>query len=283
MGNYMKILAVDDEKLMLERLEDCIREACPSCDMVSFSSPSRALQYARELVEEGNDEDGSGSCSGRPIDVAFLDISMRGMDGVTLAERLIALFPRLNVIFTTAYSDYALEAYGINASGYLLKPIGTEDLERQLQCLRYPVEEQGAERLILRCFGNFDAFVGGKCLNFKYEKTRELLAYLTDRCGNGCSMDEIMAVLWEEGDHSSYLRNLRKDLLDTLKQAGVENAIDKGWGRLAIRPEVVECDYYAYKNGESNAKRAYIGEYMTQYSWAENTNGFLFAQRAKEQ
>lgn len=251
----MRVLAVDDESVMLERLVDCIRQVLPDAEIYDFRAPSKALEFALQAS----------------VDIAFLDIQMRGMDGITLGAKLRAIQPNLNVIYITAYAEHAFDAYQLNASGYLLKPIDPEELRRQIQCLRYPVPRQ--KRVVFRCFGNFDAFVDGRRIAFKYERTRELLAYLVDRCGAGCTADEIMAALWEDEVHASYFQNLRKDLQDTLRRLGCEEILDKGRGTLAICPELVDCDYYRRKDGHLSG--AYHGEYMTQYSWAEKTNGAL--------
>ncbi|KAF5072027.1 response regulator [Oscillibacter ruminantium] len=253
----MKVLAVDDEAIMLERLRECICEVLPQVEVYDFRRPSAALAFAAD----------------NPVELAFLDIEMRGMDGITLGKKLSALLPQLNIIYTTAYADYAFDAYQLNASGYLLKPIDPQELRRQLECLRYPVPSE--KRLSIQCFGSFEARVEGKYLSFKYERTRELLAYLVDRCGASCGADEIMSILWEDETHLSYFQNLRKDLQDTLRRVGCGEVLEKTGKRLAIKPELVCCDYYQWRDGSQPGIDAYRGEYMTQYSWAEETNGML--------
>lgn len=253
----MRVLAVDDEAVMLERLEECICDVLPEAEIHSFRRPSEALAFAE----------------GSPVDIAFLDIQMRGMDGITLGKKLADFLPQLNIIYITAYSEHAFDAYQLNASGYLLKPIDPNEMRRQLQCLRYPIPKK--KRVSFQCFGTFEVSVDGQRLNFKYERTRELLAYLVDRCGASCSMDEIMSILWEDETHPSYFQNLRKDLQDTLRRIGCEEILDKGRGKLAIKTDLVACDYYQWKSGNEQGVNLYRGEYMTQYSWAEETNGML--------
>lgn len=258
----MRVLAVDDESVMLERLVECIRQILPEAEIHDFRHPSKALEFAAQT----------------PVDIAFLDIQMRGMDGITLGGKLRAILPQLNIIYITAYAEHAFDAYQLNASGYLLKPVDPEEMRRQVECLRYPIPEK--KRIAFRCFGNFEVFVDGQRVSFKYERTRELLAYLVDRCGSGCTMDEIMAILWEDEAHISYFQNLRKDLQDTLRRVSCEDILNKGRGTLAIRPELVDCDYYRWRSGDPTA--VYRGEYMTQYSWAEETNGMLTAATAEK-
>jgi len=255
----MIIIAVDDEKIALESLTDSIKEADPEALVYRFANPTIALEYVRE----------------NPCDVAFLDIQMFSMDGIELGRQLKLLRPSINIIFTTGYSEYMYDAFQMHASGYILKPVTPEKVRRELEALRHPVAA-AKSRVRLRCFGNFEVFVYGKPLNFKYEKTREILAYLTDRAGAMCTTREIMTALFGDGDHSSYMRNLRKNLLDTLKEVGCEDILNNEWGKMGIVTDKVECDYYQWKQGKAEGINAYHGEYMTQYSWAETTNANLY-------
>ena len=251
----MRVLAVDDESAMLERLTDCIREVIPYAETAAFQKPSDACAWSEE----------------NSADIAFLDIQMRGMNGIELGAKLRERMPHLNIIYITAYAEHALDAWNLNASGYLLKPVDPVEMKKAVENLRYPVRE----RVTIRCFGNFDILIDGRQPAFKYVKTKELLAYLVDRQGASCSMNEIMGILWEDEDHISYLQNLRKDLFDTLKAAGCEEILHKSRGRIGIRKELVLCDYYNWREGKRTGENAYLGEYMSQYSWAEETNGML--------
>ena len=139
--------------------------------------------------------------------------------------------------------------------------------------------------LLFRTFGNFEVFADSIPLRFKYVKTKELLAYLVDRCGALCSNREITAVLWEEDgrDHASYLKSIRADLVTVLEEYGSGNVLVRRRGGIGIIPSKVVCDYYIYLNrmkhrGKPDSEPLYLeyrGEYMTQYSWAEVTNSIL--------
>ncbi|MEG2930123.1 MAG: hypothetical protein RR846_11370, partial [Oscillospiraceae bacterium] len=107
--------------------------------------------------------------------------------------------------------------------------------------------------------------------------TKELLAFLIDRKGAFCSNGEIIVALWEDDDdgvkRSSYLRDLKADLLATFTALGVEDCIRKQRGVMAISAERLACDYYNWMQGDIEAINAYRGEYMSQYSWGEFTLG----------
>ena len=136
--------------------------------------------------------------------------------------------------------------------------------------LRYPVPQKSF-RVELRCFGNFDVLCDGKPVAFRYKKTRELLAYLTDRNGAEATTREIMAAIFEESK-DSYFGNIRLDLLNTFASLGVSDAVCAAYGRMRVVRDRVKCDYFDYLDGKNNAFR---GEYMTQYSFAEATCGAL--------
>ena len=246
----MNIILVDDEPLQLLRLEKAVKEAIPDAKTHSFSSSKEAMEATKEHI----------------FDLAFLDIEMPGTNGVQLAKRLQVVNPEINVVFVTAYDQYALEAHKIHASGYVTKPVSKAKIAEELSHLRYPVSSK-QRKLRIKCFGNFEVFWDGEPLRFSYKKSKEAFAYLVDREGSAINVNELNAVLWEE-DHPSYLRNLVADIQNTLNKAGAEGVFVKRYTECFIDVSKVECDAYEYKKGNEDAIRQYRGEYMTQYDWA---------------
>ena len=263
----MRILAVDDEKLMLERLVRCITEAVPQAEVVSFQKATECLAYAMK----------------EQVDVAFLDIRMRMMDGMELARQIKLLQPKINIIFTTGYSDYIYDAVSeIRCSGYVLKPVTTEQIRRELDNLRHPIEQQSGAKVHMQCFGNFEVFVDGKVLPLKPEKMKELLAYLVDRKGALCSNSELLTVLWEDGGyHYDYLKKCKKALIEALTEAGCKDVLVSKWGSIGVDRDAFYCDYYDWIEGKPSGINAYQGQYMMQYSWGEITNASLTKNNAK--
>ena len=258
----MTILALDDEKIALEGLVSAIEEAEPSAAVFSFRKPAEALEFCRKT----------------PCEVAFLDIQMRGLSGVELAKEIKIINPEINIIFATGYTDYRGEAFELHASGYLVKPVTPEKVRRELDNLRRPVQPERKNRVRFQTFGNFEVFVDEQPVKFRYDKTKELLAYLVDRTGALCTNGEIMAVLWSDETHSEYLRSLKKDLIDTFMLAGCGDVISKQWGKIGIVREMVDCDYYDWLDSKISAVNLYRGEYMTQYSWGEFTNARIIGE-----
>lgn len=102
----MNIIAVDDEALALGYMLKILKEAAPGSRFKGFEDPFAALDYLRE----------------NPVDIAFLDIEMYGLNGIELAKRFKEAAPSVKIIFSTGFPDYALDAFSVHASGYLLKP-----------------------------------------------------------------------------------------------------------------------------------------------------------------
>ncbi|MBQ8137095.1 MAG: response regulator [Clostridia bacterium] len=264
----MLIYAIDDEQNLLNRLHKAIQQAVPEAEIRDFRLGTMAVQ-AMETERE------------RP-DVVFSDIKMPGLDGLRLAVRIKDLSPDTRIVFVTGYSDYALEAFQLHASGYIMKPVVAsriqEELEHILPSALRPVQ---ADRLVIRCFGPFEVFWGGQPISFSRRQTKELFAYLIDRRGAFCSAEEVIAALF--GDTGSEnmkqmkhtIRNLVYDLRQTLQDLGVGDVLIRKSGLLAIRTDLVDCDYYQMLIGNMDAVNSYRGVYMEQYSWAEMTGGTL--------
>ena len=254
----MKAIAVDDEVYMLETLLEAV-SASPDIELVEpFSSCSAALAYANE----------------NPVDVAFLDINMRGIGGLGLAEKLTDLQPRCKIIFCTGYEEYAVSAFQLHASGYLMKPITAEAVQKEIDHIK---GIKSTEKLLtIQCFGNFEALYNGESLPFKRKKAKELLAVLVDRNGAGITAKQICAILFHDDSddtkNAAYLRQLVLDLKNTLKQVGAEDVLRHDTPYYRIDTNLVKCDYFRFLD---TGKPAFHGEYMTQYSWAETTCAML--------
>lgn len=259
----MRIIVVDDEQFALDHLKGLLEEFRPNCEIHCFSSPISALKYMKKT----------------PADVALLDVEMYEMSGIELAKKLKDIYANVNIIFVTGYSDYALDAFSIHASGYLLKPTSGKQLERELNNLRIEPRRESNKRVRVQTFGNFEVFVDNEPIEFARTKSKELLAYLVDRKGAGTTTAALIAVLWEDKEYSVSLQKqfqtLVSDLMKTLKYLGVEDIIIRKRNNMYIHPDKIDCDYYSFLKGDAKAVNAYTGEYMSNYSWAEFTMGFL--------
>jgi DNA-binding LytR/AlgR family response regulator len=117
----IKVLAIDDEPLALQQLASYIQK-------VPFLQLVGQCQSALEAKEFLNRE---------PVDAVFCDINMPDLNGMDFVKSLAA--PPL-IVFTTAYSEYAVEGFKVNAVDYLLKPFGLDDFRRAANRLKERLE-----------------------------------------------------------------------------------------------------------------------------------------------
>ena len=254
----MRILCVDDERLALQMLEQAVKKAKPEAQVLAF-------KFQDELIDEA----AKNGC-----DVAFLDIHMRGMNGVEVAKELKKINPKMNIIFVTGFSEYTGDAMRLHASGYIMKPVTKEKVEAELSDLRFPIVPKSDALLRVQCFGNFDVFTpDGKPLHFERSKAKEVFAYLVHRHGSSCTKKEIAAILFEDMPYDSkqqiYVQKIMSALMKSLREAGTEKVIEKSYNNIAVNVKLIDCDYYRFEELDAGAVNAYQNEYMSQYYWAE--------------
>ena len=254
----MIALAVDDEVLMLGALAAAVEASPDITSVAKFTDCEEALEYVKS----------------NPADIAFLDINMRGMGGLALAEKIIAACPNCKIVFCTGYEEYAVSAFKLHASGYLMKPIAAEDVQGEIDNIKSI--RQKSKLLTVKCFGNFEVYAQDEKVVFKRSKSKELFAFLVDRNGAGMTAKQICAVLFpddtDDTKNAAYLRQLIMDMKNTLKAVGADTVLCHETPYYRIDTNLLKCDYISYLE---NGKPAFHGEYMTQYSWAEETCAML--------
>ena len=253
----MRILLVDTDKTILKKTEEDLAGLLPEAEILSHESSLTALAAARKYM----------------IDIAFLETEMPEMDGLLLGQYLRDLNPQINLIYFTGSPDHGYDALKLHASGYILKPAEADRMKEELDDLRHPVGKNSHKRVFAQTFGNFEFFVDGKPVAFKYSRTKEIIALLINNRGAQTTNGEIIACLWEDdGDpekKSSYLSNLRQDLQNTFSRLKLNGILLKQRGSLAIAADRIECDLYDWLEKRQESRYHYLGDYMNQYSWPE--------------
>ena len=116
-------IAVDDEPLALKQLENYISQV-PFLDFKGgCRCAAEAMKYIREDI----------------VDAIFLDINMPDINGIDFVKTLVT--PPI-IVFTTAYADYAVEGFKVNAADYLLKPFGLDEFRRAAEKVRVQYEQR---------------------------------------------------------------------------------------------------------------------------------------------
>ena len=136
----MIAIAVDDEILMLGALVAAIKASPDISEVLQFSDCDETLNFVKENA----------------VDVAFLDIYMRGMGGLSLAENIISFCPECKIVFCTGYEEYAIPAFKLHASGYLMKPVSAKDIQVEIDNIKGIRQSQ--KPLTVKCFGTFEVY-----------------------------------------------------------------------------------------------------------------------------
>ena len=259
----MKVICVDDERLLMEGVTSLCLELPQVKEAKGFTTGRDALDYL----------------SKNQADIAILDIDMPGMNGIELAARIKSSWPEMAVIFLTGYSQYAVEAFSVRASGYLLKPVSKERLSADIEYVLSQNPRKRKERIFIQTFGNFDVYVDDRPVSFRMSRCKELLAYLVDKRGSGVTRPEAFAALWED---RLYDRGMQKQLdvvirllRSTLKEHDIGEILEMQKGTLRVKPDTFSCDAYLFFDGDVDSINAFRGEYMSAYSWASFTESMI--------
>lgn len=166
----MRIILVDDEKSMLLIMNKMLSKI-QGVDVVgSFQSPSQAYNFIME----------------NKVDLAFVDINMPEENGLDFVKRVTAKIKDIAVLFLTAHKEFALEAYGMYAFDYLVKPITQEKLEKSIQkakeklaFLQPSYKNPSDKKLFFYSLGGLEVKdFTGRNVQFTSSKSLELLSYL---------------------------------------------------------------------------------------------------------
>ncbi|WP_164472854.1 response regulator [Cohnella candidum] len=198
----MRAIVVDDERLIAEHIDRLLADA--GVEVVGCcTNPYEALEMTKAL---------------RP-DVLFLDIEMPEMSGLDIAEKVYSDNLDSEVVFITAYNQYAIDAFRVNALDYLLKPIMEEDLNRSLERIRKRRKERmgaagmiGNRQLSASLFGKFSVYIGDdpEPVRWVTSKCAELFAYmLLQQEDKEVSKWQLFEALWNEKNTEKADINLR--------------------------------------------------------------------------
>lgn len=227
----MRVLIVDDEPLARQRLRRMAEEG--GVEVVGEAGDGKAALLA---------------CARLKPEVVLLDIRMPGMDGIEAARHLVALDSAPAVIFTTAYGDYALQAFEAQAVDYLLKPVRAERLAQALEkarrlsrgqieaVLAAEPPAQGRSHLASSMHGNLTLIPIDEVLFLRAEQK-----YVTVRHLQGESLVEDTLKALEDEYGERFVRIHRNALVARAAIEGLEKGVD-GTVRIKVRdcPERLE-------------------------------------------
>lgn len=266
----IRTILVDDEKPSTSVLKRLLINSGKVEVDGCFSQPKELLNFL----------------SKNSIDVVFLDVKGAEFDGLKLASQIKN---KCEVVFVTAYKEYAVEAFHINALDYLLKPVSKERLgetiERIVKKLNIIVKPSKVE---VKYFGRFKITINNTEVKFRTKKAEELIAFLFERRGKSLSRNLIIDCLWRDFDGDKALINFNTTLYyvrKALLHYGVDLPILYEDGSYRVGDHNIECDYFALMDCEVGEKKItheniahyrgiaalYTGSYLeaNDYTWAE--------------
>ncbi|OQB13776.1 MAG: Transcriptional regulatory protein YehT [Firmicutes bacterium ADurb.Bin193] len=233
----IKTIIVDDEWYTLEDIQAMAKATgfIAVCGM--YEDPLTALSECGKLMPQ----------------VAFVDIGMPEMDGLTLAEKLLAKHPFLQVVFITAYSRYAVQAFELNALDYIMKPVDPKRFAKMAQKVRKSMSiiEAPAQNISIQCFGNFTVRIDDAPVKWERAKAEELFAYLLTNHNDEISKELIVDTLWPEYEPSKALAILQTavwKLRSIFAPYHDKILIEYTGGKYSVKIKDCDCDLFYVEN-----------------------------------
>src|SRR5690625_490479 len=219
----MKVIILDDEQLAVDVLEILLNKINGIEIVGKYTDPQMALLDIPKLN----------------IDVAFIDMEMGELHGLEVAEIIQSTYPNhIEIVFVTAYPQFALEAFEVNAIDYLLKPVIQERLEQTIEKLKkrlgnYQKSHQGStekkRNLFVQVLGSFHLLdTNGIEVEWRTRKVKELFLLLWHQKEKGVHRSEVISQLWPEMTEdkaAALLHTTVYQLRKTIRNIGFEKPV----------------------------------------------------------
>jgi len=228
----MRIAAVDDEAHALKRFRRLVSDMTELDLCGLFETGEQLLTYLKE----------------NPIDAVFLDIEMPGVNGLQLSEQIQNLNENIEIVFVTAFNQYAVEAFELQAMDYIMKPMTEERLGKTIRRLlknHRTVTRPG--KPFIQCIGDFEVFLNGEAITWKNSKAKEILAFLVHKNGVPVNWEKITDAVWPDFNAEKAQTNFHATnylLRKRLAEAGVSHIIESVRGNYRVIKDKVDCDVY---------------------------------------
>lgn len=280
----MRIVLVDDEYLPLTRLKNLLEKSNVSgIEIVGEYTDSLELLKDIEILQPN---------------VVFLDIVMPDMDGLALGEKIQEKILDVEIVFTTGFDQYAIDAFNLHAIDYLLKPIQIARLEKTLERLeqiKNKVKEIKPRLTVIKLFGGLHVVLPNgqsQPIKWRTSKAKELFAYMLEHKNEMIFRDTLLELFWPESDidkASKQLYTAIYTIRKTLKNYGVEGVkissplLSSGY-KLVVENIVVDVELWLSRlkslppiqqttvDEHEQVFRMYTGDYLgdCDYLWAES-------------
>ncbi len=268
----IRAILIDDERPALRELEYLLKADGRFEVAGMFINPLEAIAAINSLNPR----------------VVFLDIHMPQLKGIDAASQILDQCPWADVIFVTAYDQYAVEAFELHALDYILKPVSPRRFAKTLNRIE---ERNGHSRLqitgkkfVIRCLGEFQAgWEGQEPIKWRSEKTQELFAFLLHHAGRKVPKEKILEAVWRDAAVERATHQLHNGIYyirKTLDQYGVAGTQLTVGGSYLLKLGEAETDLLLFKKhlqsigkgGDSletleKAAALYRGDYLEGVDW----------------
>ncbi len=248
----MKVMLVDDEPLALRHMSAILSNDDKIEIIGAYTDPESAIAIARDEKPQ----------------LVFMDIELPVMSGLEAAEKMLQIDPTIRVVFVTAYSHYALEAFELNALDYLLKPVKSERVRWALnrvqesmanvQTQASPASGEAAHTL-LRIMGPVELERPGQVplrLAWRTQKSQEMFLLLLQQAGQLIRKDTIIDHLWPLLNPEKAYTNLYTtayQLRKTLKQYELDIRLISAEDGYSLEIGAIRIDAQEWEEGVRSA------------------------------
>lgn len=280
MWRKLRVMLIDDESLALRYMEKLL-QGIEGLEIVGkFQDPSKALLEI-QMVNP---------------DVVFLDVEMPEKTGIETAEEILLKLPSTEIVFVTAFEEYAVKAFELEALDYILKPVQRERLLKTLDRIeREKVSQEGMSSSVMRrlhCFQSMQIEFSGRVpetIRWRTTKAQEVFAYLIHRRGQPVRKGFLLELFWPEVEWKkgysqlySTVYQIRKtlDRLGSglkvincedgylLDMSGIRIDVEEWENGLRGLPPITEMSLSQHMEQIERYRGDYFAEY--DYPWAES-------------
>ncbi|MFW6229379.1 MAG: response regulator [Halanaerobium sp.] len=249
----LKAVVVDDEVHALERIKELVIVA----ENLTLTG---SFQQAENFLEEIE--------AGTLPEVVFLDIEMPGTNGLELAVNIQDIDQSIDIIFITAYKDYAVDAFELNALDYLLKPITQDRFKQAIARLedKNDMISNKKGHLKINAFGKFDLIYQDQEFNLDWptSKCEELFLYLLQQQGEFEASDKLAEELWPDRKPQKAVDILYTtvySLRNIFSEAGFEQIIESKRGYYRLNLNQVQSALIEFEKITAKVKEEYDDSY----------------------
>ncbi len=280
----MKIVIVDDEHLPLTRLKTLLEKSnVPEINVIGEYTDSLEVIAQIQTLQP---------------DVVFLDIVMPDMDGLALGEKIQELLPNVEIVFTTGFDQYAIDAFNLHAIDYLLKPVQKIRLQKTLERLQRITEKNQPNKTkqkMIQVLGDLKVVSpdgDAQLIKWRTSKAKELFAYMLSHRNEMIYRDTILELFWPESDMDKASKQLYTAIYtirQTLKNYGLEGMrissplLNSGY-KLLVEDVVIDVEQWLEQlkslpplgqgtiEAHEHVFQAYKGDYLgdSDYLWSES-------------